>query len=299
MKIAIFYVEERPTLFLFKEAAKKLGIDARFCHFSDLKISIGEFSVKVEAGGFAIDKYDLIFVREIRDYYREFRLLLQFCLEKKIPMLDTGLLQIKGSSKIDGMMRYAFNKLPVPKTVFSNNPADIKSIIKNLSLPLVAKENRGRQGKQVYLIKNEKELGKFFSKKRAFNRTLDTPTFLFQQFIPAKSDTRVLVLGNRVLGAIQRQSARDDEFRHNVALGGTATQIKVTPEMRRIAIAAAKVEKFEFAGVDLIQHKGTGEFYILEVNRSPEFEGFMSATGMDVPYEVMKFAKEFISTQTT
>ena len=177
--IAIFYVEERPTLFLFKEAAKKLGIDARLCHFSDFKISVDKFSVRAEAGGFAIDKYDLIFVREIRDYYREFRLLLQFCMEKKIPMLDTALLQIKGSSKIDGMMRYAFNKLPVPKTVFSNNPADIKSIIKNLSLPLVAKENRGRQGKQVYLIKNEKELRKFLSKEKAFNRTLDTPTFLF------------------------------------------------------------------------------------------------------------------------
>ncbi|MBI4994180.1 RimK family alpha-L-glutamate ligase [Candidatus Peregrinibacteria bacterium] len=296
MRIAIFYAEERPTLFLFKEAAKKLGFSARLCHFSNLKISIDKFLVRAGAGGLPIDKYDLIFIREIRDYYREFRLLLQFCLTKKIPMLDTGLLQIKGSSKIDGMMRYALNKLPVPKTIFSNNPADIKAIIKSLSLPLVAKENRGRQGQQVYLIKSEGELKKFFDKDRAFLRTLDTPTFLFQKFIPAKSDIRVLVLGGRVLGAIQRQTSRDNEFRHNIALGGTAKEIRVTPKMREIALLAAKLEKFEFAGVDLIQHKNTGEFYILEVNRSPEFEGFMQATGIDVPYEVMKFV---ISLQKT
>lgn len=289
MKIAIFYAEQRPTLFLFKEAAKKLGINATICHFSDLKISVDGFKIEARAGVLAIDKYDFIFVREIRDYYREFRLLLQFCIEKKLPMLDSGLLKIKGSSKIDGMMRYAFNKLPVPKTIFSNNPADIKSIIKSLSLPLVAKENRGRQGQQVYLIKNEKDLKKFFNKKRALKRTLDTPTFLFQQFIPSKSDVRVLVLGNRVLGAIQRQSTQNSEFRHNIALGGKAKQISVTDEMRRIALRAARVEKFEFAGVDLIQHKDTGEYFILEVNRSPEFEGFMQATGIDVPYEVMKF----------
>lgn len=289
MRIAIFYAEERLTLFLFKEAAKKLGIDARLCHFSDLKISVDGFKIKACAGGLAIDKYDLIFVREIRDYYREFRLLLQVCLEKKLPMLDSGLLKIKGSSKIDGMMRYAFHGLPVPKTIFSNNSSDIKFFIKSLSLPLVAKENRGRQGQQVYLIKSEKDLKKFFNKKRVFARTLDTPTFLFQKFIPAKSDVRVLVLANRVLGAIQRQSSTNSEFRHNIALGGTAKQIPVTSEMRRIALKAAKVEQFEFAGVDLIQHKDTGEYFILEVNRSPEFEGFMEATGIDVPYEVMKF----------
>jgi glutathione synthase/RimK-type ligase-like ATP-grasp enzyme len=64
--------------------------------------------------------------------------------------------------------------------------------------------------------------------------------------------------------------------------------------MRRLALKAARILQFEFAGVDFITHKKTGQMYLLEVNRSPGFEGFMKATGRDVPLELMKFFLPFV-----
>lgn len=288
MKMAMFYVEERPTIHLLRKAAKKAGFDARMCHLDDVRVFIDNADVRFFVKGVELSEFDVVFVREVRDYYREFRLLLQYCGARKIPMFDTGLMEIKGSSKIDGMMRYAINGLPVPKTVFANHKDEIGKILKNLSFPMVAKENRSRQGKQVFLLKNKKELGRFLHCKNAL-RTMDTPTYLFQEFIPSDCDIRVLVLGYKVLGAIERRAGRPGEFRCNVALGGIAKLASITPEMRRLAVSSARLEKFEFAGIDLIKHKETGKYYILEVNRSPEFEGFMEATGIDVPYEAMKY----------
>ena len=145
------------------------------------------------------------------------------------------------------------------------------------------------------LIKDRAELQAFLKKVRAPKKTLDTPTYQFQEFIPADFDVRVIVIGGKVLGAIERRSGRPDEFRHNIALGGQAKQIQVTPEMKQLALRACEVLEFEFGGVDLITDKYTGKTSIIEVNRSPGFEGFMKATGIDVPAALMQFFLRFLT----
>ena len=61
-----------------------------------------------------------------------------------------------------------------------------------------------------------------------------------------------------------------------------------------MALAAACTLDYQFAGVDFITNRNTGKTYILEANRSPGFTGFMKATGIDVPIEVMRFFLRFV-----
>lgn len=291
MHLPIFYAEERPSLYILEEAAKRAGFRPLLFHFCDIEVSLNRAEQDLRVRGKSIRDFPFIFVREIRNYGREATLLAKFCHYAKMKMIDSALLESREGAKIDGVLRRSFSHLSIPKTFSAGSASSLLKM--NVAFPIVAKENRGRQGKDVHLIKSPTELRRFFNRTNSGERTLDTPTFLFQEFIPADSDIRVLVVGRKVLGAIERRSIRKGEFRHNVALGGTARQIPVTSEMKRLALAAAKVAKYEFAGVDLIRHRSTGKFYILEVNRSPEFEGFTKATGIDVAGEVMKFLLRF------
>jgi glutathione synthase/RimK-type ligase-like ATP-grasp enzyme len=48
----------------------------------------------------------------------------------------------------------------------------------------------------------------------------------------------------------------------------------------------------QIAGVDVIVDKISGKPYILEVNRSPEFEGFIEATGINVADHIISFLEQ-------
>ena len=60
-------------------------------------------------------------------------------------------------------------------------------------------------------------------------------SFILQEFIKesAGSDYRVLVLDEKIIGAIQR-TAQDDDFKANIYRGGKAEKIKIPPEMEKM-----------------------------------------------------------------
>lgn len=293
MKFAIFHMEEIPTLFMLERAAKKVGFESYIFHLRDIRFFIDENGCDLRAGDISLRDFSIIFVRGFWNYQTEVSLLAKFCRRFNISLLDSALLREPIISKNDDLFRFSTSGLPVIKTIFLENKGVMATLIKEFSFPLVAKEIRGKRGFDVHLLKNKKQLQEFLRQMIPQEKTLDTKTYQFQKYIPADFDIRVLVLGGRVLGAIERRSNDPAEFRHNITLGGQAKNIPVTPLMKTLAIKAARLMNYEFAGVDFIIHRDTGKLYILEINRSPGFEGFMNATGIDVPLEVMKFFLAF------
>jgi RimK family alpha-L-glutamate ligase len=93
-------------------------------------------------------------------------------------------------------------------------------------------------------------------------------------------DVRVFVVGDRVLGAIERL-APEGEWRTNVSRGGEARAFDLPPAWARMALEAARVVGADYAGVDLLPAPD-GSAYVLEVNGIPGWEGLQRATGIDV-----------------
>lgn len=93
-------------------------------------------------------------------------------------------------------------------------------------------------------------------------------------------DVRVLVVGGRVLGAIERRS-RESDWRTNVSRGGSATRFELPIAWERLAVRAAEAVGADYAGVDLLPSRG-GDVFVLEVNGIPGWEGLQQATGIDV-----------------
>jgi RimK family alpha-L-glutamate ligase len=92
-------------------------------------------------------------------------------------------------------------------------------------------------------------------------------------------DIRVFIVGGRVIAAIERRS--HDDWRTNVARGGSARPFELPDEWGRLAIGAAAVVGADYAGVDLLPSRD-GQVFVLEVNGIPGWQALQATTGVDV-----------------
>jgi RimK family alpha-L-glutamate ligase len=93
-------------------------------------------------------------------------------------------------------------------------------------------------------------------------------------------DIRAFVVGDRVIGAIERIAPPED-WRSNVSRGGTARVCELSSEWADLAVRAASAIGADYAGVDLLPDVD-GSVFVLEVNGIPGWRGLQTATGIDV-----------------
>jgi len=112
-----------------------------------------------------------------------------------------------------------------------------------------------------------------------------------QEFIKEANsqDIRALVIGGKVVAAMQRTGSSDD-FRSNLHRGGKAEPIKITPEERSTAVRAARKLGLNVAGVDMLRSRHGP--VIIEVNSSPGLEGIEQATGKDIASKIIQFIED-------
>lgn len=282
-------------MFMLGKAAEKVGFEAHLFHYKDICVFISNGVLDLRVGEISLKDFSAVFCRGFWDFQQEVSMLAAFCVKNGITLFDSALYSRQFISKVYDLLCFQLNDLPVPKTMFLDQGLKDENIIcGELNFPIVAKENRSRMGYDVFLLKNRNELHRFLEKIDRVKKTLASSTYQFQEYIPADFDMRIIVLGGKVLGAIERRSTDANEFRHNISLGGKAKKINVLPELKRMAVKAATCLNYEFGGVDVITHRETGKHYVLEVNRSPAFGGFMEATNIDVPLKLMKFFLRFL-----
>lgn len=170
-------------------------------------------------------------------------------------------------------------RVPHPKTV--HLPRAGAPV--GLPLPFVLKPRFGSWGVDVFLCETENAL------EAVLDEIRDRPWFVrhgavLQEFVPAAGrDTRVLVAGGQVVGAVQRVAA-PGEWRTNVALGAAREPVTPSPEASRLAIAAANAIGAHFVGVDLLPHSGGN--VVLEINGAVEFDRVYDLAGQDVYAEI-------------
>src|SRR5262245_26016494 len=102
-------------------------------------------------------------------------------------------------------------------------------------------------------------------------------------------DVRLVVVGGRVVGAIER-TAPPGDWRTNVARGGIARAIEPSSEWKDYALSAARAVGADYAGVDLLESR-SGEVFVLEVNGIPGWKGLQSATGIDVASSIAELVE--------
>lgn len=123
--------------------------------------------------------------------------------------------------------------------------------------PSVIKPTDGKGGKDVCLASTPDEL------TALYESTFKGRDFVVQALASdIGRDTRVYVMGSRVLCAFTRIS--DSDFRSNFCLGGRAMAHSVTPEEERMISAFCDALHPDFVGIDFIYHNGRPIFNEIE-----------------------------------
>ncbi len=155
-----------------------------------------------------------------------------------------------------------------------------------IGYPVVVKAPYGTFGLSVEKAENETQLKAVLWK--FWKPDLITPLLLQPLIEEAEGkDLRINVVGDQVVGAIQRTATQGD-FRANMELGGSAEAYEPSSELAELALQAVRAFGLDYAGVDLIQTKNGP--CVLEVNGNPGFLRITKITGIDVAASIIKLA---------
>lgn len=155
--------------------------------------------------------------------------------------------------------------------------------------PIILKGSGGDRGTRVFKADNLEELEKLVRDLRK-TETEEGKRYMLQEYIPNDGDYRVLVLGKKVLGVMKRSSQSVAEFKNNYSVGGKVEVATLPQNILDLAVKAAEVCGLAIAGVDVaFRNFDMDKPVIWEVNKGPQFKGFMEATGINVPEEIVKY----------
>ncbi len=200
----------------------------------------------------------------------------------------------RSRDKLRSLQLLARKGVGLPVTAFAKDTKATHSIIEICGgAPVVIKLLEGTQGVGVVLAETPQAAESVVEAFRGLNANI-----LVQEFIKeAKgADIRCLVVGDKVVAAMKRQS-KPGEFRSNIHRGGQAEIIKITPEERMTAVRAASVIGLNVAGVDLLRSNHGP--VVMEVNSSPGLQGIEGATKKDIAGRIIEFIEKNAKTGKT
>ncbi len=201
--------------------------------------------------------------------------------------LNESIAIARSRDKFRSLQLLARKGIPMPLTSFAQSPDNTTDLIRMVGgAPLVIKLLEGTQGKGVVLADSHQSAVSIINAFKEMHANI-----LVQEFIQEScgTDIRCLVIGDKVVAAIKRQ-AKEGEFRANVHQGGKALKVKLTPQERTLAVAAAKTMGLKVAGVDLLR-SNNGPL-VLEINSSPGLEGIETATQINIAGKIIQYIEK-------
>lgn len=183
------------------------------------------------------------------------------------------------------------NNIRMPRTILSpmifdyslNSEDYLVQCYEALGESVIIKESMGSFGMQVYLINNREE---FINKVTELNKkNID---FIIQENIKSSfgRDIRVNIIGDKVIGAMLRESEKD--FRANISQGGKGRLIDLTEEQEKLALKAHKALGLDFSGVDLLFGENNKPI-ICEVNSNLNFLSFEELWGKSFGRKILEY----------
>lgn len=268
------------------EVGRRRGHDVRVVdpHRCTITLIEGQFDIQHE--GLSLKKTDCVIPRVGGNSVdMVLSLLKQFEILEAISLNSAdGILRSR--DKFRSLQELANAGIPTPHTMMVLQPDLLPQALELLDgPPVIIKLREGTQGVGVIKADSLQSAESTVQAMWALNQTV-----LLQRFIEESkgSDIRAFVVDDKVIGAMRR-SARSGDFRSNLHLGGVAERIKLSEEMRDIALDAAKLFDLRVAGVDMLESRDGP--VVTEVNPSPGLEGIESITRFDVARAIIRSAE--------
>jgi RimK family alpha-L-glutamate ligase len=176
--------------------------------------------------------------------------------------------------------------VPTPRTIACERPEDAREAFEELGGDVIVKPLFGAMGAGMTRVDDADVAYRVFEAL-----ALERAVFYLQETLPHDGrDVRALVVGGRVLAAIERVGTG---WRANLARGARARQTQLSAEQERLCLDAARALEVDYAGVDLLQ-TADGRDHVLELNGIPGWYGLQTATGADVAAALVTHLEELV-----
>lgn len=289
MKIVILSTDKKLySTKRLREAAISRGHKVRIIHPTSCSLYIEEGKPAMFVKGKRIGKIDAVIPRIASSltYYgtavvRQFEQMGIFCLNSSYAIAIAR-------DKLRTMQILSRHHIGIPPTAFVSSVPDVAAAIEQVGKPpVVIKLLAGTQGAGVMLAESQKVAEAIVSALKVSNQNV-----IIQKFIAESrgKDIRAFVVGDKVVAAMRRTAAIDEEFRSNVHLGGLTEKIDLDPRYEKLAVRAAQVLGLHVVGVDLLE-SSHGPM-IMELNASPGLEGIETATQVAIAERIIEFLEE-------
>lgn len=193
---------------------------------------------------------------------------------------------LKAKNKGRSSLILASAGLPVIPSVITFSETGLKPLFDSIKDDeFICKLNYGSMGRGVSYIKSKISLISTLELLKA--EDIQPSRVVFQKFIKESGgkDIRVIVVGKKIVAAMQRTSPSKD-FRANLFSGGTGKKINISDKIREVSIKAVSALKLDYGGVDIIMSK-SGPL-IAEVNPNPGLE-IENITNKNIAKEIIKY----------
>ncbi|MDP3976051.1 MAG: hypothetical protein Q8P95_03980 [bacterium] len=145
--------------------------------------------------------------------------------------------------------------------------------------PFLVKPAHGRHGLGIRVMSTPKGVFRYLAKSKR--------GLLVQQYLELEEEFRLLVVGKKVLGVVKKIPPKGSRVA-NYAAGARFVEASIDAALKKEALSLCQQQGIDIAGVDLA--RAGRDWYLLEVNRCPEFKAFSKATGINVADEIISFA---------
>lgn len=220
-----------------------------------------------------LKEYKLIYFRLVGKSLEIATLVANYALKNNIKLVDdmyanSNLLPISLGKSLE-MQRLNEVGIKIPRTVFGD--------FGRLEFPYIVKSTTGQRAREVWLVNNQEELDKLKSTKFEKNKF-----YFAQELIPNAQRIRVLVIGDKAVGAIKRQTKwNKDETKQ--------TLMPVPGEIAKLAVDSAKAVGLNIAGIDILVNSKTNEMFVIEANAAPAWKLINKYCNVNVEDEIIKY----------
>lgn len=174
-----------------------------------------------------------------------------------------------------------------PRTIACERPEDALEAFEELGGDVIVKPLFGSMGAGMTRLDDADVAYRVFHAL-----ALERAVYYLQEALPHDGrDLRALVVGGRVLAAIERVGSG---WRANLARGARAHATELSAGQERLCLEAAQALGVEYAGVDVLR-TADGRDYVLELNGIPGWRGVQEATGADVAGALVDHVEALVS----
>ena len=149
------------------------------------------------------------------------------------------------------------------------------------SFPIIVKRRVCGRCKETFLLNSIDEISDFFNKR-------DINNYLFEDYLNAKKDVRIIILNHEVIGSTERRFYVKDREGYD-GIGVKVDKVyNPSDDLKNKAIAISKILGSDFCGIDFIIDN-EGKSYLIECNLTPEFKSSERILNVNIAKKLIDF----------